>query len=67
MDEEKWTKKGKRKEAKKEAKKKRLQLWIAKTRWNPCFGSSNEMVCGHAMGTGVALSACEACLFVCQV
>lgn len=35
-------------------------------RRNPCFGSSNEMVCGHVMGAGVALSACEACPFVCH-
>jgi hypothetical protein len=59
--------KRKRKEAKTEAKKTKLRLWIAKTRWNPCFGSSNEMACGHVMGSGVALSACDACLFVCQV
>lgn len=67
VDKEKRRRNEAKTEAKTEAKKKKLKLWIAKTRWNPCFGSSNEMACGHVMGARVALSACEACSFVCQV
>lgn len=43
-------------EAKKEAKKKKLKLWTAKTRWNPCFESSKEMVCGHGSRLGFICS-----------